>query len=177
MLDALDAFHDVKLGTVYVVRQQRRVRGSARQLDLVAGGIDHKAVCIVLHENPPHISDVVRHACNDQVRVILGWHVGMQRSAAQNVVACKGDQHGVLDIVVQRIAVADAFQRDAGDRRHQINEAAFRGAVSPLHVLCKKTPECICRQLRNGHHGRLLLPSVQDFEADLPAWHAFISAR
>ena len=43
----------VKLGTVDVVRQQRRVRGSARQLDLVAGGIDHKAVRIVLGENPP----------------------------------------------------------------------------------------------------------------------------
>jgi hypothetical protein len=177
VLDAVDALHDIKLGTVDVVRQQRGVRGSTRQLDLVAAGVDHKAVRVVLHENPAHIADVVRHACNDQVRVILGRHVGMQCSAAQNVVPCKGDQHGVLDIVVQRIAVADAFQSDAGDRRHQLNEAAFRGAVSPLHVLCEKTPECICRQLRNGHHDRLLLPTVQDFEADLPAWHAFISAQ
>ena len=79
--DALDALHDVKLGTIDVVRQQRRIRGSAWQLDLVAGGIDQNAVFIVLHENAAHIADVVRHACDDQVRIIFRWHVGMQRPA------------------------------------------------------------------------------------------------
>ena len=78
----MDALHDVKLGTVDVVRQQRHIRGSARQLGLAAGGIDQNAVFIVLHENAAHIADVVRHACDDQVRIIFRWHVGMQRPAA-----------------------------------------------------------------------------------------------
>ena len=80
--DALDALHDVKLGTVNVVRQQRCIRGSAQQPGLAAGGIDQNAVFIVLHENAAHIADVVRHACDDQVRIIFRWHVGMQRPAA-----------------------------------------------------------------------------------------------
>ena len=68
--------------------------------------------------------------------------------------AREGDQHRVLDIVVQRIAVADAFQRDAGDRRNQLDQAGFRGAVPPLHVSREKSAESVGRELRNGYHDR-----------------------
>jgi hypothetical protein len=166
--------HDVKLGTIDVVRQQRRVRGSARQLDLAAGGVDQKPVFIVLRENAAHIADVVGHACKDEMRVILRRHVGVQRPAAQNVVACQRDQHCVLDVVVERVAVADAFERDTGDRRNQLDQARFGGAVSPLHVAREKSAEGVGRELRNGYHDRS--PSAQGFDGDLIAWHAFISA-
>src|SRR6266478_6698748 len=68
--------------------------------------------------------------------------------------ACEGDQHRVLDIVVECIAVADAFQRDAGDRRDQLDQAGFRGAVPPLHVAREKSAEGVGRELRNGYHDR-----------------------
>jgi hypothetical protein len=72
-------------------------------------------------------------------------------------VACEGDQHRVLDIVVQCIAVADAFQRDAGDRRDQLDQAGFSGAVPPLHVAREKSAEGVGRELRDGYHDRFPL--------------------
>src|SRR5262249_35655099 len=71
--------------------------------------------------------------------------------------ACKRDQHRVLDIVVQCIAVADAFQRDAGDRRDQLDQAGFCTAVPPLHVAREKSAESIGRELGNGYHDRFPL--------------------
>jgi hypothetical protein len=69
-------------------------------------------------------------------------------------VTCEGDQHRVLDIVVECIAVADAFQRDARDRGDQLDQAGFRGAVPPLHVAREKSAESVGRELRNGYHDR-----------------------
>ena len=57
------------------------------------------------------------------MRVILGRHVGVQRPPAQNVVAGERDQHRVLDIVVEGVAVADAFHGDAGNRGNQLDQA------------------------------------------------------
>lgn len=82
----------------------------------------------------------------------------MQRAAAQNVMAREGDQHRVLDIVVQCIAVADAFQRDAGDRRDQLDQPGFRGAIPPLHVAREKSAEGVGRELGNGYHDHYSRP-------------------
>ena len=88
--------------------------------------------------------------------------------------ACEGDQHRVLDIVVQCIAVADAFQRNAGDRWDQLDQAGFCGAIPPLHVAREKSAEGVGRELRNGYHDRF--PSARGFDGSRIAWHAFISA-
>jgi len=50
----------------------------------------------------------------------------MKRAAAQDVVACQGHQHGMLDIVIERIAVADALDRNSRDRRHHLDEMRLR---------------------------------------------------
>jgi hypothetical protein len=60
----------------------------------------------------------MQQAGNDQVRVIAGRHMGSQRAPAQDIVPGEGHEHCMLDIVIERIAVADAFQRDARDRRN-----------------------------------------------------------
>jgi hypothetical protein len=135
-----------------VVRQQRRVRGSTRQFDFATRSIDQKSVVAVLHEDAADIADVVGHTGNDHMRVVGRWHVRMQCPAAQNIVTGERDQHRVLDIVIERVAVADAFQRDARDRRHQLDQAALGLAVSPIHVVGEKVAQRVSRQLRNGHH-------------------------
>src|SRR6516164_7085510 len=71
--------------------------------------------------------------------------------------AGEGDQHRVLDIVVQSIAFADAFQRDAGDRRDQLDQAGFCTAIPPLHVAREKSAESVGREFGNGYHDRFPL--------------------
>ena len=152
-IDALDALHDEQLGAVDVVRQQRCVGGAARQLDLVAGGIDHVTIVVVVGKNAAHVTDVVGEAGNDQVRVVGGRHVGVQRAAAQDVVAGQRHQHGVLDVVVERVAVADAFERDARDRGHHLDQPRLRRAEPALHIGGEELAECIGRQFRYRDHG------------------------
>ena len=97
-----------------MVGHQAGVGCPARQRHLLAAGVDHKAVLVVFAEQAAHIADVVQQAGDDDMRVIVRAHVGVQRAAAHDVVSRQRDEHGVLDIVIQRVAVADTFQRDAG---------------------------------------------------------------
>ena len=57
--------------------------------------------------------------------VVACRRVGAQRAATQDVVSGERDQHRMLDVVVEGVAVADAFQRDAGDGRHQFDKPAL----------------------------------------------------
>jgi hypothetical protein len=47
--------------------------------------------------------------------------MGVQRAAAQDVVPGQCHEHSVLDIVIECIAVADAFEGNPGDRRHHLD--------------------------------------------------------
>jgi hypothetical protein len=78
-----------------------------------ARGIDDVAVHVVARKNAAHVADVVRQARHDQVGVVVRRHVRVQRPPAHDVMTGEGHQHGVFDVVVERVAVADAFQRDA----------------------------------------------------------------
>ena len=71
---------------------------------------------------------------------------------AHDVVAGERDQHGVLDIVVERVAVADAFERDPRDRRHQLDEAAVGELEAPRHVVAEEVAERIRGKFRNRDH-------------------------
>ena len=62
----------------------------------------------------------------------------MQRTAAHDVVPGKRHQHGVLDIVVECIAVTNALERDTRDRRHRLDQALMPGAETPTHVLAQE---------------------------------------
>lgn len=85
--------------------------------------------------------------------VVVRGHVRMQRAATQDVVAGERHQHGVLHVVIKRIAVPDAFERDARDRRDKLDKAGLRRAVAALHVFGEKVAERVCRKFRNGNHG------------------------
>ena len=106
--------------------QQPRVGGAPRQRHLAPVRIDDVAVLVVGQEQAADIADVVGQAGDDDVGIVLGRHVAVQRAAAQDFVTGQGHQHGVLDIVIERVAIADAFERDAGDRWHRLDQIGLR---------------------------------------------------
>ena len=105
-----------------------------RQRDLVAGGIDHVAVLVVSPEQSPDIAYVVGQAGDHDMGVVLDGHVGMQRAPAQDVVAGQRHQHGMFDIVVECVAVADAFESNARDRGYHFDQV--RPATSRTGAAC-----------------------------------------
>ena len=78
---------------------------------------------------------------------------GARGAAAQDVVAGERHQHGVLDIVIERVAVADAFDGDPRDRGHHLHELGLRRAEAALHVFAEEFAECVGRKFGKGHHG------------------------
>ena len=64
--------------------------------------------------------------------VVFHADMGVQCTPAQDIVSRQRDQHRMLDIVVKRIAVADAFERDAGRRRHDLHQG-LRGSEPATH--------------------------------------------
>ena len=71
----------------------------------------------------------------------------MQRAATEDIVSRQGDQERVLDIVVERVAVANAFERDASGVRDHLHQRRLR-AEPATHIGAEKLIERICRQFR-----------------------------
>ena len=109
--------------------------------------IDHKAIGVVVPEQAAHIADVVGEAGNDDMGIVIRGHVVVQRAAAQDVVSRQRDQHRVLDIVVERVAVSDAFKRQSRGARHDLHELRLRTEAA-AHIGAEKLLQRICRQLR-----------------------------
>ena len=63
-----------------------------------------------------------------------------QRASLHDVVAHQRHQHRVFDIMVKRVAVADTFDRQPGDRRYELGQVGMRGAEPAAHMLGKEGP-------------------------------------
>ena len=57
--------------------------------------------------------------------IIGGRGRHQQRAALHDVVADERHQHGVLDSVIERVAVADTFEREPGNPRDKLGQAGF----------------------------------------------------
>ena len=62
----------------------------------------------------------------------------VQRAAAQDLVAGERDQERMLDVVIERIAVADAFEREAGRGRNDLRQRRVRRTETTPHVGAEK---------------------------------------
>jgi len=145
---------------VFVETAQSRLRFYRYQeplaaFDLVAFGVDDKAVRAVAVENAAHIADVVQHAGDEEMGVIAGIGRRQQRAALHDVVADQRHQHGVFDIMVERVAIADAFQRDLRHERNDFREARMRAPEPILHVGGKERAQRFRRQFWQSDHGSL----------------------
>src|SRR5882724_5445294 len=145
--EALDPLYRVKLRSIDMVGHQAGVGRATRQGHLAARLIDYKTVHVVIPEQAAYITDVVEQAGYDDMGVIIRGQIIVQRATAEDVVSREGHQQRVLDIVVQRVAVSDAFERDASRRRHDLPER-LRGPEAAAHIGAEEAFQGIGRQLR-----------------------------
>ena len=81
------------------------------------------------------------------MRVVDRSHVVVQRATAEKIVSRKRYEQRVLDVVVERVAISNAFERDTSRRRHDLSEKRLRRS-EPTHIRTEKLFQGICRQLR-----------------------------
>ena len=65
-------------------------------------------------------------------------------------------EHCVLDVMVKRVAVADAFEREPRRERDDLRQSRVRNSEPASHVVGQKRAKSIRRQAGQGdHHGSL----------------------
>ena len=134
LFDFGQAIQHEELGPLDMIWRERRVGGAPRQRDLSAAGVDDQAVGPVSLQDPADISDVVGKAGDDEIRIFERRRIDQQRAPLEDVVAGQGDEHRMLDIVEERVAVADAFQRELRRERNDLRQARMRAPEPILHV-------------------------------------------
>jgi hypothetical protein len=59
--------------------------------------------------------------------------------------AYQSDEHRMLDVVVEGIAIPDAFKRQPGSKRNEFRQARMRGAEPILHIGGEERAQSFCR--------------------------------
>jgi hypothetical protein len=122
----------------------------------VTSGVDDVAVRTVTFEDAAHVADIVGQAGDDEMRVVIRGRVGQERPALEDVMAREGDEHRMFDIVVEGVAVADAFERKPRRERDDLGKAGVRDPEPVFHVVGQKRAKGFRRQARQrDHHGPL----------------------
>src|SRR6516165_4658723 len=138
LLALADALHHEQLRPLDVVRQERGIRRTTRQFDLVAFAIDHVAIFAVAAENTAHIADIMQQTGDEEVRDITGIGRAQQSAALDDVITHERDQHRVLDVMIKRIAIADALKSDSGNRRDQFGQMSMGRTKISVQMLGKE---------------------------------------
>ena len=87
----------------------------------------------------------MREAGDDEVRIIRRCHRHQQRTTLKDFVAGQSDEHSVLDVVVEGIAIADAIKRQSGGKGDDFGQARMRRPEPILHIGGEKRAESFCR--------------------------------
>ena len=89
---------------------------------------------------------------HNEVRIVADRGGSLQRPPDQDVVADQRHQHGVLDIVIERVAVADALQCQPCGEWKQFGQTRRRSAEQVLGLLRQKRTQRMRSQLWNCDH-------------------------
>src|SRR6185437_4998219 len=100
-----------------MVRRKRCIRSAAGKLNGSTGHVGHITILFITLNNAADVSDVMDQASQDEVGIVLGGSRTRERTPDQDVMASQYNEHGVLNVVIKRIAVADAFQCQPGRER------------------------------------------------------------
>ena len=153
LLDVREPVEHEQLRPLDVIGRERGVGGAARQTDLSAAGVDDQTVFSVPFDDPADVSDVVREARDDEVRILDRSRVREQRAPLEDVVAGQGYEHRVLDVVIERVAVADALERELRRERNEFGQARIRSPEPILHVGGEERPQRVRGELGQRDHG------------------------
>jgi 5-methyltetrahydropteroyltriglutamate--homocysteine methyltransferase len=111
---------DEELRPVDMIGCQRGVGGAARQLHRLAAAIDDEFGTGVAAQNSANEADVVQKTGDDEVTVIVGLEPLRQRAPEQDVAADRRHQDGMLEVVVEGVAPAEALDRDPRQPAHAL---------------------------------------------------------
>ena len=130
-----------------MVGRERGIGRSDRQLDLAAGDVGNIGVVLVALDDAADISDVMGEAGQNEVRIVAGRGGPLQRPSNQDVVPDQRNQHGVLDIVIERVAVADALQRQPGGKGKQFGQIRHAMSRTGLRFPAPETSPGLARSI------------------------------
>ena len=139
-LVAGEALLHEQLSAIDVVRGEGGVGGARRQLDHRGAGAGGVLALLVLAADPLHVADVVAEQGQAEVEPVLRRHPALADVlAAQDLLPHQRHQDGVVDVVVEGIAVGDVLEghapRPADDLRVVGLVPAVGAAVALLQVL------------------------------------------
>jgi hypothetical protein len=87
----------------------------------------------------------MRQARYNKVRIIGRCRRLQKRTTLKDVVASQSDEHRVLDVVVEGIAIPDAFKRQPGGKWNEFRQARMRGSEPILHIGGEERAQSFCR--------------------------------
>src|SRR5262249_25430621 len=99
---------------LYVIGHQEGIGRPAWRGYRIAGGIDYEMLGGITSADPSHIADVVGQRGENGMSPIAGSDDPLKTTSAKYVLNTKGNQRSVLAIVIERVAVGDAFHDEAG---------------------------------------------------------------
>ncbi len=135
-----------------MIGHQRRVGGAARQAHLAPALVDHEFVRGVSLEDAAHEPDVVQEAGADEMQVVGRLDPLLQHPAPEDVPPDRGHEHGVLEIVVEGVALGDRLDGAASERPEPLGLVLVGRAKDVAEVLGEELPELSGRHGRDGLH-------------------------
>ena len=124
-----------------MIGRQGGVGRAARQFGLATLVVDDETVGAVALEDAAHITDVVQQAGDDKMGEVGRLRRHQQRAALDDVVAGKRHQHGMFDIIVKRVAIADALERKPRHRGDKLGQPRLGRAETAVHMFGEKEPK------------------------------------
>src|SRR5215831_4228858 len=141
---------DHDLSSLYVIGHQEGVGRPAWRGYRIAGGIDYEILGGIT--DPSHIADVMRQCGENGMSPIAGGDDPLKTTSAQYVLNTKGNQRSVLAIVIERVAVGDAFHDEAGGFVESGGNLRLLVAEDSPVGLREITSQCVSEKARRVQH-------------------------
>src|SRR6267378_2516308 len=132
-----------------MIGSTRGARGTERQLHRSAVNVGNKVTSGIALNDATNISDVMSKTRQNKIGVVARGRRTLQMTPDQDVMADKRDQHRVFDVVIQRIAVADAFQRKLCREWQQFGELGMGRAKPAARFRSQERTQRLRHHLRD----------------------------
>src|SRR5216684_7469074 len=105
-----------------MIRCERGIGRPSRQTNGAASDICDIGLVFISLNNSANVSDVMSEARHNEVRIVARCRWPQQRPSSKNVVPGKGNEHRVLNVVIQGVAVTNALQCELSRKRKQFGQ-------------------------------------------------------
>jgi len=123
----------INLAAVDVIGRQKSIRCAPWRRDRLAVLIDHKGIFRVLFADPADIADVVHQKGDGEVQPVFRFQCFRQQSPPDDLLTAERHHHGMVDVMIERIGIADAFKHQP--RRSAEIAGKFGPAVAEIQTI------------------------------------------